>query len=481
MPAHDPADTAQRWTRSETAVVFGLYFLILAGWLVYKHHQVLGHWPFDEAYMIQEFHAGKSGYPSVTIQPVSGIAGPVGERPFEETSRSPIYALYKAVYWICPRPETLIVLYALLAALSVVALRGLLSQLKLDAPLARWLLFCWILYPLQMKSAAYSFFLQLSLTGTFYFLYLYWLHKSPASSVLGALALLLPREEPALLILPTILIFPKRWKLLLLHAGCAAALLFLLRAPGRSALALLCDNPWPADWGFTIAFHKQFFSTQTILWVAALTSPASLLIAEAFLLMVLWAGAPIVFDFPFEFVGQSFHYYSLFLAPMMAAVCAGIAGARPGRRPWLTALAAILMVGPGLAYLPARVRTVCQAVSSDRAELRRIHWFKDAQVAPEDAVVTDYRLSGLFADRDQIYAYPQLPKGVSLDQALARAGVFILDRQDAAFQPADPCWSLVMRTPRYLFYKKGAVCATTSRRSSSTRRRKVRPPGAGGP
>ena len=116
-PAPGPRPLA-RWT----CLLFIVHFVLLSAVLIYKHHALLESWPFDQAYVIQEFHNWKSGYPEVTLQPGDLRSGLPGTRPFEETHTRWIYNLFKVFYRLWPYPETLILLDAFFTSLSIVTL-----------------------------------------------------------------------------------------------------------------------------------------------------------------------------------------------------------------------------------------------------------------------------------------------------------------------------------------------------------------------
>src|ERR1035438_1060326 len=87
-PATVTRDTRVKWSKHVRRhfwilPVFILYFLTLSATLVHKHECLLNDWPFDEAYMIQQFHNWKSGYPIVTIQPGDFRSGFPGEKPLD--------------------------------------------------------------------------------------------------------------------------------------------------------------------------------------------------------------------------------------------------------------------------------------------------------------------------------------------------------------------------------------------------------------
>jgi len=160
-PVATPVDPGPGWERPakwhlSILLVAVVYFLALSGTLLYKQHQLLYDWPFDEAYMIQQFHNWNSGYPTVTIQPGDLRSGLPGERPFEENHKKWIYTVFKPFYWLWPHAETLILLYAFFVSLSVVTLFLFLKQLGLDPPKTLALVACWMIYPLSQKVAAYS-------------------------------------------------------------------------------------------------------------------------------------------------------------------------------------------------------------------------------------------------------------------------------------------------------------------------------------
>ena len=119
-----------------------------------------------------------------------------------------------------------------LVSLSVVTLYMFLTRLGLNRTNTAALLLCWMFYPLQQKIAAYTFCDPLSMSGTFYFFYLWLLCADSRYSIIGCLLLLLPREETCLLLLPTFLLLPKKWKTLLWQLTCLIPLLIFAKHGG---------------------------------------------------------------------------------------------------------------------------------------------------------------------------------------------------------------------------------------------------------
>lgn len=416
-------------------------------------NHLLNPWPFDEAHMIQQFHNWKSGYPKVTMQPFS-LAGPTGEKPFQDPHAILIYDFYKIFYWIWPYPETLIILYSLLCSLSVLTLWYFMTSLEIELSAAGILILSWLFYPLQLRISSYSFVQQMSFCSTFYFLYLALLNRNSKYAFLGALTLILPREEPAFLIPATIILLPKKWKTLLLHF---AGLLIFLKAIKISktvpAGLMLLNLKELANY----SFYANFISTQPLLWIVALANPAALLIAAAFGVTVLLMNSPIHFHFPFAFAGGKsagylspvapFHFYALLMGPMMAAVALGLSKSPAARRRWLCGLAAILMGGPGIFYALDKLKYL----KADE-EARQILRFVKNEISERDVVVTNYALSCLVANRDQSYVYNQPPKGVSIPEIFTRATVAVLGRP--LEPPVKNAWKLAMQTAHYSFFKK---------------------------
>ncbi len=429
-----------------------IYFLTVSATLIYKYHNLLNDWSFDQAYMIQQFHNWRSGFPKVTIQPGDLRSGYSGERPFEENHHKPIYILFKVFYWLWPYPETLILTYAFLTSLSVVTLYFFLKQLALQPVKIFALVCCWMIYPLQQKIAVDTFCDPLSMCGTFYFFYLYLVQRNSPYAILGCLSLLLLREQAVLLILPTVLLFHRKWKTLLWHFACVA--LFVLFTPsgvvGRG-------NPFVyAATGYRAGFISNFLLTQTVLWTLALVYPSALLIAAVFILAMTCVAGDIYFRFPYEYVGLAvFHYYGLLMPPLMAAVALGIAKLKPTQT-WRLYLSLALMLVPGIAYGLCQFRWL----TSPWTEAQQIQAFKADFVSANAVVVTDYDLSAAFANRDQIYVYSQPPKGVSISEMFSLADVAIIDkanseRAESLFARLSPQhWRRVMESDNYVFYKK---------------------------
>jgi uncharacterized membrane protein len=455
-----PGETGSGWTHRmpwnlSILLVAFFYFLILSGTLLYKQRQLLFDWPFDDAYMIQQFHNWNSGYATVTIQPGDLRSGLPGEKPFEENHKKWIYTVFKPFYWLWPYPETLILLYAFFVSLSVVTLYLLLKQLGLDPPKTFALVACWMLYPLQQKVAVYSFCDPLSMSGTFYFFYLYLLCRNSPFAVLGCLALLLPREQTPLLILPTFLLLPKKWKTLLWHLACLLPFLIFARSKTGDPFAY-------AAYLFQRFFITNFLLTQTVLWVLVLVNPRALLIAGALMLVMIGVGGEIFFKFPYEFLGPdflppaSFYYYGLFVAPMMAAVAIGIARLKPARS-WRLYLSLALLLVPGIAYSICQLRFLCPIMP----EARQVEAFRAAEVTASSVVVTDYRLSAAFANRDQIYVYQQPPPGITPEEMFSRADVAAVlnlhtnEFESLLIEPPGQNWQRILETDHYTFYRNG--------------------------
>jgi hypothetical protein len=411
-------------------------------------------WPFDEAYMIQQFHNWNSGYPKVTIQPGDLRSGFSGEKAFEENHNKWIYLLFKPFYWIWPFPETLILLYAFFVSLSVVTLYLFLKQLALDRFKIMMLVACWMLYPLQQRIVSYSYCDTLPMSGTFYFFYLYLLCRNSPYAILGCLGLLLPREQTVWLILPTMFLLPGKWKTLLWHLACMIPLILIGKTASGDPFAF-------ADAHFSPYFISNFLLTQTILWCLVLVNPLGLVPAVGFMLIMIGVGEEIYFRFPDEYLGPihtpmaSFYYYGLFMPPMMAAVALGIAGLKAGKQ-WRIHLSLALLLLPGIVY------GLCQLgyLGSMQPDVRQVEDFQAADVPADAVVVTDYALSAAFANRDQIYVYLQPPKGISLTQVFSLADVAIVRKVDSDqieyffFRQSSQQWRRIMESDNYLFYKK---------------------------
>ena len=411
-------------------------------------------WPLDQAYMIQQFHNWWSGYPTVTIQPGDLRSGFPGEKPFEENHKKWIYLLYKIFYRAWPQAETLILVYAALVSLSVVTLYLFLNRLGLKRTHIIALLFCWMLYPLQQKIAVYTFCDPLSMSGTFYFFYLWLLCADSRYSIIGCLMLLLPREETCLLILPTFLLLPQKWKTLLWHMACLVPfLIFAKRGSG---------NPFAyASVSFDASFITNFFLTQTIFWVLALVNARALFIGLVFMIGMICTGGEIYFHIPFAFVGSSFsppggyYYYGLLMPPLMAAVALGFSRLKPGKYPVAAICLALLLV-PGIVYTAGQ--SLLLTLPTDEA--RQIESFKAASVRPDAVVVTDLALSAVFANRDQIYVYLFPPKSVSLPEIFSRADVAFIRKADSAgiqatfLRSSLPPWHVALTTPHYVVFQK---------------------------
>ena len=411
-------------------------------------------WPLDQAYMIQQFHNWWSGYPTVTLQPGDLRSGFPGEKPFEENHKKWIYLLFKIFYRAWPQPETLILVYAALVSLSVVTLYLFLTRLGLNRTNTAALLLCWMFYPLQQKIAAYTFCDPLSMSGTFYFFYLWLLCSNSRFSVIGGLMLLLPREETCLLILPTFLLLPQKWKTLLIHLACLVPCFLFSKHGGGTPFAY-------ASMSFNPSFITNFILTQTILWVLALVNAPALFIALAFMLGMICIGGEIYFRFPFAFVGASFappggfYYYGPMMPALMAAVALGIARLKTNQHR-LRQVCLALLLAPGIIYAAGQLLLLTRPTD----EARQIESFKAASVPPDAVVVTDASLSAAFANRDQLYVYQYPPRSVSVPEMFTRADfAFVLKTdspgiQSTFLQPSIQPWRVALTTTHYLVFKK---------------------------
>ena len=429
------------------------YFFILAGSFIYKRNRFISTWSIDEAYMIQQFHNWWSGYPKVTVQPGDLRSGFPGERPFEDNHKKRIFLLYKLAYRAWPQPETLIVVDSILVALSVPALYLFLGQLGLGRAKVLALLAAWLLYPLQQKVAGHSFADPLTMTGTFYFFYLYLLCRDSPFSLAGCLGLFLLREETCFLLPATILILPRKWKTLLWQFGCLVPFVVFAKhgASNPFAYAAVSYNP---------TFVINFLLTETILWTLALVNAPALFIALGFMIAAIAVGGEIYFQFPYAFLGSSFvppgsyHYYGLLTAPLMAGVALGIARLKPGQER-LAQISLGLLIIPGIAYGACQLRILAQP----HDEARRIRSFVAAHVPANAPVVTDLGLPAGFANRDELYVYRMPPKGMTLPEIFDRAKFAFIYRPDSAqmestiLSHSTQHWHRALETTYYVIYQ----------------------------
>jgi hypothetical protein len=436
------------------AAITASYFLVIASVLLYKYDHLLFDWPFDEAYAIQQFHNWNSGYPNVTIQPGDLRSGFPGDKPFEEKHKKWIYEFYKVAYRAWPRPETIIVTYALLVSLSVATFYLFLTRLGLAPWKITALLFCWMLYPLQQKIAVYSYCDPLTMCGTFYFFYLYLLCADSRYSFIGALMLLLPREEACLLILPTFLLLPRKWKTLLWQFACLLPFLVFAKHGTGNPFAYTAAS-------FHSWFLASFWLTETIFWVLALIYRRALFIGLAFMVGMICVGGEIYFRFPYEYQGEwysppgGFYYYGLVMPALMAAVALGVAALRPTQI-WLTRISLGLLLVPGTLYAACQLRYLAEPGD----EAKEITRFKTTSVPADAAVVTDMGLSSQFANRDQLYVYTIRSTNFSLPEMFARARFAFIRKDHSADIQSDflsrspPPWHRVLQTSGYDVFEK---------------------------
>jgi hypothetical protein len=443
------------WKRYGLVVVLtAAYFFILSGALLYKRRHLLDDWPVDQAYMIQQFHNWWSGQPVVTIRPGDQRSGFPGQHPFDERHQKWIYLFYKVLYRLWPQPETLILVYAFLVSLAVPTLYLFLAGLGVARPKITALLFVWMLYPLNQKIAVYTYCDPLSYCGTFYFFYLYLLGKDSRYSFIGCLLLLLPREETCLLVLPTFLLLPEKWKTLLWHVACLLPFLLLSRHGAGNPVAYAAAS-------FDPSFITNFALTQTILWVLALVNARALFIVLAFFVAMICVGGEIYFQFPSTFLGSSFtppggyYYYGLLTPALMAAVALGISRLKPYQG-GLDAVCFALLLVPGALYGLGQFGLLAQ--SSDEASA--IESYQAANVSSDAVVVTDLKLSALFANRNAIYVYLLTPLDTSVDEMFSRAQFAFLRKADAPAIEAGILshsprpWHRVLETANHVVYQK---------------------------
>ena len=422
------------WLRTSllTLVAFGL----LAGLMIAKHHLLLSSWAFDEAYLVQQLHNSATDAP-VTIRPSGHASGPAGALPFQEQHRKWLFRLAAPLYHALPHAETVIVLYALFAALSLMSLHALAAGLKLDDRLVPWLQAAWALSPWTLQVVTYGFHDALAATGTVYFAWLALLVRAPRWSWLGVPLLLLPREEPALLVLPTLALVPERWRAILAGTAVGAALLAVTGLPAGYAL----DVATGLQVGFSPASYASFLVTWPAPWLAGRLAPWSVAAAVGFVALVNVLRAPVVYAWPFGFhavdpvtreaiaIG-SYHYYGLVLAFGMGALVLGLARRPdPARRLRVARWAAVLMAGPSLLFVPAQALDAWQRLDGD--DVRLLHEARERSAPPQARVAADYDSIALFANRDEAFCYQQPPPGMTDLDVVRRSDVFVVNRRHA--------------------------------------------------